>query len=43
MYEYRFVVDITKKAVLFNPYFVKQCTVINNSSSLPSEFLLKNR
>ena len=40
-YETRFVTDFTKKAELFNPFFAKQCTIINNGSSLPSELLLK--
>ena len=35
------VTGFTKKAKLFNSYFVKQCTVINNDSSLPSELFLK--
>ena len=40
-YENRFVTDFDKKAELFNSLFAKQCTVINNGSSLPSELLLK--
>ena len=40
-YENRFVADFKKKAELFNSFFSKQCTVINNTSSLPSELLLK--
>ena len=40
-YENRFVPDFKKKAELFNSIFAKQCTVINNCSSLPSELLLK--
>ena len=40
-YETRFVYDFKKTAKVFNPFFEKQSTVINNSSSLPSEFLLK--
>ena len=33
--------DFDKKAELFNSLFAKQCTVINNGSSLSSELLLK--
>lgn len=40
-YETRFVYDFKKAAKVFNPFLEKQFTVINNSSSLPSEFLLK--
>ena len=40
-YESRLVTDFKEKAELFNSFFAKQCTVINNGSSLPSEFLLK--
>ena len=40
-YENRFVTDFKKKAELFNSFFAKQCTIINNGNSLPSEFLLK--
>ena len=40
-YENRFVTDFKKKAELFNSFFAKQCTLINNGSSLPSEHLLK--
>ena len=39
--ENRFVTDFRKKAELFNSFFAKQCTIINNVSSLPSELLLK--
>ena len=39
-YENRFVKDF-KKAELFNSFFAKQCTVINNSNIMPSELLLK--
>ena len=35
-----FVTHFTKKAQLFSSYFAKQCTAINNGSSLPSKFLL---
>ena len=37
----RFVTNFTKKAELCNSCFGKQCTVINNGSSLLSELLLK--
>ena len=40
-YENRLVKDFKKKAELFNSFFAKQCTVINNSNILPSELLLK--
>ena len=40
-YENRFVTDFKKKAELFNSFFAKQCTVINNGNSLSSELLLK--
>ena len=40
-YENRFVTDFKKKTELFNSFFAKQCTVINNGSSLLSELLLK--
>ena len=40
-YENRFITDFEKKTELFNSFFAKQCTVINNGSSLPSELLLK--
>ena len=40
-YENRFVPDFKKKAKLFNSFFAKQWTVINDGSSLPSELLLK--
>ena len=32
-YENMFVTDFKKKAELFNSFFTKQCTVINNDSS----------
>ena len=40
-YESSFVTDFTKKAELFNSFFAKQYTIIDNGSSLPSELLLK--
>ena len=40
-YENRFVTDFKKKAELFYSFFAKQCTVIYNDKSLPSELLLK--
>ena len=39
-HENRFVKDFKKKAELFNSFFAKQCIVINNGSSPPSELLL---
>ena len=32
----KFVTDFSKKAVLFNSFFPKQCSIIENSSVLPS-------
>ena len=40
-YENRLITDFEKKTELFNSFFAKQCTVINNGSSLTSELLLK--
>ena len=40
-YENRFVIDYKKKTKLFNLFFAKECTAINNGKSLPSELLLK--
>ena len=34
-----FIIDFNKKAKLFNTFFAKQCSIILNSSSLPSEVL----
>ena len=33
--------DFTKKADIFNSFFVKQCSLINNDSSLPSKIIKK--
>ena len=33
----QFVVDFHKKAEMFNEYFSKQCSIIQNGSSLPNE------
>ena len=33
--------DFKKNAELFNSFFAKQCTVVNNGSRLPSELWLK--
>ena len=41
LYENRFVIDFINNVQLFNSVFAGQCTVINNSSSLPSELLLQ--
>ena len=40
-YENRFATYFKKKAELLKSFFAKQCTVINNSSKVPSELLLK--
>ena len=36
-----FVTDFQKKAEIFNNFFAKQCTVVPNSSILPSVFIRK--
>ena len=41
LYQNRFVTDSKKQAELFNSFFAKQYTAINNGSSLSSELLLK--
>ena len=40
-YENGFVTDFKKKTELFSSFFTKQCTGINNGSSLPCELLRK--
>ena len=35
------VTDVKKKAELFNCFFAKQCSIINNSSELPSNICKK--
>ena len=37
----KYVTDFKKKAELFSCFFAKQCSVINNSSELPSNILKK--
>ena len=37
----KYVTDFKKKAELFNCFFAKQCSVIDNSSELPSNILKK--
>ena len=32
----KYVTDFKKKAELFNRFFAKQCSIINNSSEIPS-------
>ena len=39
----KYVTDFKKKAELFNCFFAKQCSIINNSSELPSNIWKKNR
>ena len=39
----KYVTDFKKKAELFNLFFVKQCSRIDNSNELPLNFLKKNR
>ena len=40
-YENMIVTNFKKKAELFNSFFAKHCSLINNGSSLLSELLLK--
>ena len=40
-YENNFVIDFQKKAGIYNEFFPKQCTVVPNSSKLPSVFIRK--
>ena len=40
-YESNFVIDFQKKAGIYNEFFPKQCTVVPNSSKLPSVFIKK--
>ena len=44
-HENKFVTDYKEKAELFNAFFAKQCSLINNSSKLPSHlhYLTDNR
>ena len=37
----KYVTDLKKKAELFNLFFAEQCSIIYNSSGLPSNFLKK--
>ena len=37
----KYVTDLKKKAELFNLFFAKQCSIIDNSSELPLNFLKK--
>ena len=37
----KFVTDFWEKAETFNSFFAKQCSLINNDSSLPSEIIKK--
>ena len=38
----KYVTDLKKKAKLFNLFFAKQCSIIDISGELPSNFLKKN-
>ena len=40
-YENDFLIDFPKKFEIFNEFFAKQCTVVLNSSKLPSVFISK--
>ena len=35
-HDYKFITDFSKKADLFNSFFAKQCSIIENNSVLPS-------
>ena len=37
----KYVTDVKKKAELLNCFFAKQCSIMNNSSELPSNILKK--
>ena len=39
----KYVRDFKKKAELFNLFFTKQCSKLDNSSEFPLNFLKKNR
>ena len=39
----KYVTDFKKKADLFNLFFAKQCSIIDNSSEIPLNFLKTNR
>ena len=39
----KYVTDFKKKAELFNLFFAEQCSIIDNSSEIPSNFHKKNR
>ena len=39
----KYVTDFKKKAELFNLFFSNQCSIIDNSSELPLNFLKKDR
>ena len=39
----KYATDFKKKAELFNLFFAKQCSIIDNSPELPSNFLKKTR
>ena len=38
----KYLTDFKKKAELFNLFFANQCSIIDNSSELPSNFLKKS-
>ena len=40
-HENKLVTDFREKAEIFNPYFAKQCSLINSDSSLPFEIIKK--
>ena len=38
-HENKFATDFKEKAVLFNTFFAKQCSSIDNSSNLPNQLI----
>ena len=43
LYENKFITDFRRKAVIFNTFFAKQCSLINTSSVLPTTLIMKTR
>ena len=39
----KFIMDFNEKAKLFNDFFTRQCSLINNNSKLPSTLTKKTR
>ena len=40
-HQIKYVTDFKKKAELFNCFFAKQCSIVNNSSELPADIWRK--